>query len=123
MSVNRINPTQLNKTTMITKKMLEEQIALVESFLYEFCGVSGLEESELKEHVEVATIASDNVVMVVDSSSEKILFGVRMKVKKAESNLVGCTEVLGEYTQCMDKYPRTTEMFLSTSNGRVATFA
>lgn len=91
----------------IPNSILKKQIEFVETYLLEFCEVNGVQESELKNRLSVASCVPDNSIMVINSDDQRdIKFGVKLGVTKDGSSF----EVFGEFLEHKDKFPKTAKL-------------
>lgn len=103
------NPTpeleQLKDEVMkISKDVLKKQTSLIETFLFEFCEVNGIEENELSKHLQIAVCTGDKSVMAVNTDDIRdVKFGVKVNLEPDKIKF----EVFGEYLDHKDKYPKT----------------
>lgn len=90
-------------------KILKRQVKLVETYLFEFCEVYGIKESDLKNHLVVESCVPDNSIMVINIDDQRdVKFGVRMNVS---------LEVFGEFLEHKDKFLKTTKMIADDVEG------
>lgn len=88
---------------MAFDNVIKEQLKLVETYLFEFCEVNGIPESELKNHLVVASCVLDNSIMAINADDQRdVKFGV-----KSDS---GSFEIFGEFIDCKDKFPKTLKL-------------
>ena len=82
--------------------IIKRQVKLVETFLFEFCEVNGIKESDLKNHLLIESCIPDNSIMVINKDDQRdVKFGVRMNVS---------FEIFGEFLEYRDKFLKTTKM-------------
>lgn len=82
--------------------IIKRQVKLVETFLFEFCEVNGIKESDLKNHLLIESCIPDNSIMVIDKDDQRdIKFGVRVNVS---------LEIFGEFLEHKDKFLKTAKM-------------
>lgn len=116
------NPTpeleQLKDEVMkISKDVLKKQTSLIETFLFEFCKVNGIEENELSKHLQIAVCTGDKSVMAVNTDDIRdVKFGVKVNLESDKIKF----EVFGEYLEHKDKYPKTTKFAEVIENGGLA---
>lgn len=102
------NPTLLKQTVdmKIDNNILKGQIALVETYLHEYCEVSGIKESDLKNHLVVGANKKDFSVMVINSTDMRsVMFGVKLNIQPGNITY----DVFGEYLDTKEMYPKTTK--------------
>lgn len=100
------------------ESFIKQQTNVLESFLNEFCKVNGIEETELKNHLSVASCPPDNSIMAVSADDPRdIKFGVKMNIKHEDGGFFPVFEVFGEYLECKDSYPETTALIDSIKYG------
>lgn len=91
----------------ISNNILKRRVKLVETYLLEFCEVNGVQESEIKNHLAVASCVPDNSILVINSDDQRdIKFGVKLGVTKDGSSF----EVFGEFLEHKDKFPKTVKL-------------
>lgn len=104
--------------TEFMESFIKQQTAILESFLNEFCKVNGIKETELKNHLSVASCPPDHSIMAVNvDDTRDIKFGVKTNIKTKDGSFFPVFEVFGEYTDCKDNYPETTALITSIKNG------
>lgn len=87
----------------ITNDILKRQVNLVETYLLEFCEVNGIQESELKNHLLVASCVPDNSIMAINADDQRdVKFGVKLNVDSFE--------IFGEFLDCKDRFPKTLKL-------------
>lgn len=87
----------------ITNDILKKQVNLVETYLLEFCEVNGVQESELKNHLVVASCVPDNFIMAINADDQRdVKFGVKLNVDSFE--------IFGEFLDCKGKFPKTLKL-------------
>lgn len=98
----------------ISDNILRRRIKLVETYLLEFCEVNGVQESELKNHLVVASCMPDNCILVINSDDQRdVKFGVKLGATKDGISF----EVFGEFLEHKDKFPKTAKLI--EENGEV----
>lgn len=98
----------------IVENCIKQQTVILESFLYEFCKVNGIEESELKNHLCVGTCFKDHSVMAINANDLRdVKFGIKIISNEGHPSF----EIFGEYLGCEDNYPETKNLIYSIKNG------
>ena len=105
----------------VSDSAIKKGINIVGNYLFEFCEVNDVQESELKNHLSVVSCVSDNSILVINSGDQKdIKFGIRLGETKNE----GSFDVFGEFLERKDNFPKTVKLIErnggSTGNATVA---
>lgn len=87
----------------VSNDILKKQVKFVETYLLEFCEVNGVQESELKNHLVVASCVPDSSIMAINADDQRdVKFGVKSNTDSFE--------IFGEFLDCKDKFPKTLKL-------------
>ena len=96
--------------TEMNKDRLKRQVDIMKTYLYEFCEVNGIEESELKNYLTIVSCPSDFSIMAINVNDDRdIKFGIKSDMESENGTL------FGEFLLTKDKFPKTMNAY---ENGR-----